>query len=86
MRKALQYAVDNERSSVTLVHKGNIQKFTEGAFRDWGYALASREFGAEPIDGGPWLRFANPRSGGEIVVKDVIADAKAQLTQIFKPA
>src|SRR4051794_26101858 len=78
MRKALQYAVDNGRSSVTLVHKGNIQKFTEGAFRDWGYAIAAREFGAQPIDGGPWLGFANPSTGGEIVVKDVIADAFLQ--------
>ena len=59
VRAALRYAVENDRRSVTLVHKGNIQKFTEGAFRDWGYALAAREFGATPIDGGPWLRFAN---------------------------
>jgi isocitrate dehydrogenase len=74
VRKALQYAIDNERRSVTLVHKGNIMKFTEGAFRDWGYALARREFGAEPLDGGPWLSFVSPRTGDEIVVKDVIAD------------
>src|SRR6476620_4061850 len=74
MRKALQYTVDNDRSSLTIVHKGNIQKFTEGAFRDWGYAIAAREFGAQPIDGGPWLSFANPRTGNDIVVKDVIAD------------
>src|SRR6476620_10052846 len=78
MRKALQYTVDNDRSSLTIVHKGNIQKFTEGAFRDWGYAIAAREFGAQPIDGGPWLSFANPRTGNEIVVKDVIADAFLQ--------
>src|SRR6476620_9174179 len=78
MRKALQYTVDNDRSSLTIVHKGNIQKFTEGAFRDWGYAIAAREFGAQPIDGGPWLGFANPRTGNEIVVKDVIADAFLQ--------
>jgi isocitrate dehydrogenase len=78
VRAALRYAVDNDRRSVTLVHKGNIQKFTEGAFRDWGYALAAREFGAMPIDGGPWLRFANPRTGREIVVKDCICDAFLQ--------
>jgi isocitrate dehydrogenase len=78
VRAALRYAVDNDRRSVTLVHKGNIQKFTEGAFRDWGYALAAREFGAQPIDGGPWLKFANPRTGREIVVKDCICDAFLQ--------
>ena len=78
VRAALDYAVANDRKSVTLVHKGNIQKFTEGAFRDWGYALAAREFGATPIDGGPWLRFANPRTGREIVVKDCICDAFLQ--------
>ena len=78
VRAALDYAVANDRRSVTLVHKGNIQKFTEGAFRDWGYALAAREFGATPIDGGPWLRFANPRTGREIVVKDCICDAFLQ--------
>src|SRR6476646_7466769 len=73
VRQALRYAVDNERRSVTLVHKGNIQKFTEGAFRDWGYALAAREFGAEPLDGGPWMRLP-----GGIVIKDMIADAFLQ--------
>ena len=78
VRAALRYAVDNDRRSVTLVHKGNIQKFTEGAFRDWGYALAAREFGATPIDGGPWLRFANPRTGREIVVKRRHRDAQPQ--------
>ena len=78
VRAALAYAVDNDRSSVTLVHKGNIMKFTEGGFRDWGYALAQREFGATPIDGGPWCRFANPKTGREIVVKDCIADAFLQ--------
>ncbi len=78
VRAALRYAVDNDRRSVTLVHKGNIQKFTEGAFRDWGYALAAREFGARPIDGGPWLSFANPKTGREIVVKDCICDAFLQ--------
>ena len=78
VRKALQYAIDNDRASVTLVHKGNIMKFTEGAFKNWGYDLAKREFGAEEIDKGPWCRFANPRTGREIMVKDVIADAFLQ--------
>jgi isocitrate dehydrogenase len=78
VRKALQYAIDNDRSSVTLVHKGNIMKFTEGGFRDWGYALAAKEFGAELVDGGPWMKFKNPKSGKDIVVKDVIADAFLQ--------
>src|SRR6478609_10205384 len=85
VRKALQYAVDNDRRSVTLVHKGNIQKFTEGAFRDWGYALAQREFGAKEIDGGPWCSFRSPRSGRDIVVKDVIADAFLQQI-LLRPA
>jgi isocitrate dehydrogenase len=78
VRRAFQYAIDNGRSSVTLVHKGNIQKFTEGAFRDWGYAFAVREHGATPLDGGPWMTFPNPKTGGQIVVKDVIADAFLQ--------
>jgi isocitrate dehydrogenase len=78
VRKALQYVVANDRKSLTLVHKGNIMKFTEGGFRDWGYALAQKEFGAQPIDGGPWCKFKNPRTGTEIVVKDVIADAFLQ--------
>ncbi len=78
VRKALQYAIDNDRSSVTLVHKGNIMKFTEGAFKNWGYELAKEEFGAVEIDGGPWSAFKNPRTGREIVVKDVIADAFLQ--------
>ena len=78
VRKAIQYAIDNDKPSVTLVHKGNIMKFTEGGFRDWGYALAQSEFGAQPIDGGPWCKFKNPRTGNEIVVKDVIADAFLQ--------
>ena len=78
VRKAIQYAIDNGRRSVTLVHKGNIMKFTEGAFRDWGYELAQREFGAQPIDAGPWRKFRNPKSGRDIVVKDVIADAFLQ--------
>jgi isocitrate dehydrogenase len=74
IRKALNYAIDNDRNSVSLVHKGNIMKFTEGAFRTWGYELAKREFGAQPIDKGPWCRIKNPKTGNEIVVKDVIAD------------
>lgn len=74
IRKAIQYAIDNDRRSVTLVHKGNIMKFTEGAFRDWGYELAQEEFGARPIDGGPWCEFTNPKGGGKIIVKDAIAD------------
>ncbi len=78
VRKAIQYAVDNDKPSVTLVHKGNIMKFTEGGFRDWGYALAQAEFGAQLVDGGPWCKFKNPRTGSEIVVKDVIADAFLQ--------
>lgn len=78
VRKAIQYAIDNDRPSVTLVHKGNIMKFTEGSFRDWGYALAKREFGAEVIGKGPWCKFNNPKTGKEIVVKDVLADAFLQ--------
>jgi isocitrate dehydrogenase len=78
VRKAIQYAIDNDRGSVTLVHKGNIMKFTEGAFKNWGYELAREEFGAEEIDGGPWCSFENPRTGRKIVIKDVIADAFLQ--------
>ena len=78
VRKAIQYAIDNDRSSVTLVHKGNIMKFTEGAFKSWGYELAQEEFGALEIDGGPWCSFTNPKTGREIVIKDVIADAFLQ--------
>jgi isocitrate dehydrogenase len=74
IRKAIQYAVDHDRSSVTLVHKGNIMKFTEGAFRNWGYQLAKDEFGALEMGGGPWMAFRNPVTGHEIVVKDMIAD------------
>ena len=74
VRKAIRYAIDNDRVSVTLVHKGNIMKFTEGAFRNWGYLVAKEEFGALDIDGGPWCRFRNPKTGNDIVVKDVIAD------------
>jgi isocitrate dehydrogenase len=78
VRKAIQYAIDNDRPSVTLVHKGNIMKFTEGAFKEWGYELARDEFGAEEIGGGPWCSFKNPSTGTEITVKDVIADAFLQ--------
>jgi len=85
VRKAIQYAIDHDKPSVTLVHKGNIMKFTEGAFRDWGYALAQKEFGAELIDGGPWLRLKNPKNGKEIIVKDVIADAFLQQV-LLRPA
>ena len=85
VRNAIQYAIDNDRQSVTLVHKGNIMKFTEGGFRDWGYALAQREFGAQPVDGGPWCSMRNPRTGRDIVVKDVIADAFLQQI-ILRPA
>jgi isocitrate dehydrogenase len=74
IRKAIQYAIDHDRVSVTLVHKGNIMKFTEGAFRNWGYQLAKDEFGAKEIGGGPWMAFLSPITGKEIVVKDVIAD------------
>jgi isocitrate dehydrogenase len=74
VRKAIRYAIDNDRHSVTLVHKGNIMKYTEGGFRNWGYEVARSEFGAQPIGDGPWCRFKNPRTGHEIVVKDVIAD------------
>ena len=76
VRRAIQYAIDNQRKSVTLVHKGNIMKFTEGAFKNWGYALAAREFGAELLDGGPWMKL--PADKGGIVIKDVIADAFLQ--------
>jgi isocitrate dehydrogenase len=85
VRKAIQYAIDNGKPSVTLVHKGNIMKFTEGGFRDWGYALAQREFGAQLLDGGPWCSFKNPKTGKEIVVKDAIADAFLQQI-LLRPA
>ena len=78
VRKAIEYAIDNNRDSVTLVHKGNIMKFTEGGFKSWGYALAKREFAAIEIDGGPWCSMKNPQTGGEIIIKDVIADAFLQ--------
>ncbi len=78
VRKAFQYAIDNGKPSVTLVHKGNIMKFTEGGFKKWGYELAKNEFGAADLNGGPWLSFRNPNTGSDIVVKDVIADAFLQ--------
>jgi len=85
VRKALQYVVDNDRESLTLVHKGNIMKFTEGAFKDWGYEVAKEEFGAELLDGGPWMQFTNPKSGKNVVVKDAIADAMLQQI-LLRPA
>lgn len=78
VRKALQYTIDNDKPSMTFVHKGNIMKFTEGAFKQWGYDLARKEFGASELDGGPWLSFKNPQTGNDIVIKDVIADAFLQ--------
>ena len=83
VRKAIQYAIANGRDSVTLVHKGNIMKFTEGGFRDWGYALAASEFGATPIDGGPWLSLEH--EGRTVTIKDVIADAFLQQI-LLRPA
>ena len=85
VRKAIQYAIDNDKPSVTLVHKGNIMKFTEGGFRDWGYALAKKEFGAVEVDGGPWCAFKNPKTGQEITIKDSIADAFLQQI-LLRPA
>lgn len=85
VRKALQYAVDNGRDSVTLVHKGNIMKFTEGAFKEWGYEIAHQEFGAELLDGGPWMQLKNPQTGKNLLVKDVIADAMLQQI-LLRPA
>jgi isocitrate dehydrogenase len=78
VRKAIQYAIDNDESSVTLVHKGNIMKYTEGAFKEWGYELAAERFGGELIDGGPWMKIRNPKTGNDIIIKDVIADAFLQ--------
>jgi isocitrate dehydrogenase len=85
VRAAIQYAVDNNRDSVTLVHKGNIMKYTEGAFRDWGYAVARNEFAAKPVDGGPWHAFPHPKTGQQILIKDVIADAFLQQI-LLRPA
>jgi isocitrate dehydrogenase len=78
VRKAIQYAIDHDKPSVTIVHKGNIMKFTEGSFRDWAYALAQKEFGAQRIDGGPWCQLKNPRTGRNILIKDSITDAFMQ--------
>ncbi len=85
VRKALQYTIDNDKPSLTIVHKGNIMKYTEGGFRDWAYGLAQREFGAQLIDGGPWCKFKNPRTGRDIIVKDCIADAFLQQI-LLRPA
>ena len=85
VRKAIQYAIDNDKPSVTIVHKGNIMKYTEGGFRDWAYGLAQKEFGAQLIDGGPWCSFKNPKTGKEIIVKDSIADAFLQQI-LLRPA
>ncbi|NWA25367.1 NADP-dependent isocitrate dehydrogenase [Pseudomonas gingeri] len=84
-RKALQYVVDNDRQSLTIVHKGNIMKFTEGAFKEWAYEVAAEEFGATLLDGGPWMQFKNPKTGRNVVVKDAIADAMLQQI-LLRPA
>ncbi|MBR9866326.1 MAG: NADP-dependent isocitrate dehydrogenase [Oceanospirillales bacterium] len=85
VRRALQYTIDNDRTSLTLVHKGNIMKFTEGAFKDWGYEVARDEFGAQLLDGGPWMSMTNPNNGKQVIVKDVIADAMLQQI-LLRPA
>ncbi len=85
VRQAIEYAIANDRRSVTIVHKGNIMKYTEGGFRDWAYGLAAKEFGAQPLDGGPWKSFKNPNTGREIVIKDAIADAFLQQI-LLRPA
>jgi isocitrate dehydrogenase len=85
VRKAIQYAIDNHKPNVTIVHKGNIMKFTEGGFRDWGYQLAAKEFGGELIDGGPWMKVKNPLTGSDIIIKDSIADAFLQQI-LLRPA
>ncbi len=85
VRKAIQFAIDNDKPSVTLVHKGNIMKFTEGAFKEWGYELAMERFGGELIDGGPWVKIKNPKTGKDIIIKDVIADAFLQQI-LMRPA
>ncbi|MGF1686198.1 NADP-dependent isocitrate dehydrogenase [Photobacterium japonica] len=85
IRAALQYTIDNDRDSLTLVHKGNIMKFTEGAFKDWGYEVAAQEFGAQLLDGGPWMTLKNPNTGKEIIIKDSIADAFLQQI-LLRPA
>lgn len=85
VRKAIQHAIDNDLPSVTLVHKGNIMKFTEGAFKEWGYEVAAESFGAELLDGGPWMTMKNPKTGNDIIIKDVIADAFLQQI-LMRPA
>ncbi len=85
VRKAIQHAIDNDLPNVTLVHKGNIMKFTEGAFKEWGYEIAAERFGAELLDGGPWMTMKNPKTGNDIVIKDVIADAFLQQI-LMRPA
>ncbi|WGL97274.1 NADP-dependent isocitrate dehydrogenase [Arsenophonus sp. aPb] len=85
VRAAIEYAIQNNRQSVTLVHKGNIMKFTEGAFKDWGYQLAQDEFGGELLDGGPWMKIKHPETGKDIIIKDVIADAFLQQI-LLRPA
>jgi isocitrate dehydrogenase len=85
VRKAVQYTIDNDKPNLTIVHKGNIMKFTEGGFRDWAYEVVQQEFGAQPIDGGPWCKFKNPKTGKDIIVKDVIADAFLQQI-LLRPA
>ena len=85
VRKAIQYAIDNHKPNVTIVHKGNIMKFTEGSFRDWAYQLAAKEFGGELIDGGPWMKVKNPLTGSDIIIKDSIADAFLQQI-LLRPA
>ena len=85
VRKAIQHAIDHDLPNVTLVHKGNIMKFTEGAFKDWGYELAAERFGAELLDGGPWMTMENPKTGNDIIIKDVIADAFLQQI-LMRPA
>lgn len=85
VRKAIQFAIENDKPSVTLVHKGNIMKYTEGAFKEWGYEVALERFGGELLDGGPWVKIKNPRTGKDIIVKDVIADAFLQQI-LMRPA
>ncbi|MFZ0218805.1 MAG: NADP-dependent isocitrate dehydrogenase [Candidatus Aquirickettsiella sp.] len=85
VKSAIQYAIVHDLPSVTLVHKGNIMKFTEGAFKDWGYAVAKEQFGAELLDGGPWMRLKNPQTAKEIIIKDFIADAFLQQI-LLRPA
>lgn len=85
VRKAIQFAIDNDKPSVTLVHKGNIMKYTEGAFKEWGYELAIERFGGQLLDGGPWVKIKNPKNGKDIIIKDVIADAFLQQI-LMRPA